>query len=409
MKLVFTEINHLFNRKFLILMAFSITISFLMGIFVYKNSIYSGVIENGEYKEVFGSEAISTVKNYSDKYYGYISDNKLINAAISHNDNINSNTSHPNPVYENLINEDTSGLMYSFLYTNNNRKQPLVEWKDESYIPEEVSTNFYKLRLDEVRYQAKKNNNLSEINRIEKMENSLKKPFYIEKSARFWRTSFEFLNILFLAAMIICTIFVSPLFSRTYENGTRDIIMITKLGKSQFSKNRILASYIMGSGIFIATTFPFLLFIYSRLGLNGLNTSFQYISLFSSFNGNLRDVLIYSLVGAGIGNLAMIAFTNAISVFTKKSYATGVLSLLLIIANFGFNIFFRGTSYDRLLMKIVNLTPMNSSQYMFMFSTNQFVKIFNYPIYLPFGALIYYVGFIIVLTFVTAMSYRRRK
>lgn len=397
------------NKRSIIVGISCLIISVITTIFVYNNSIYSGEIVSGKYQEIFGDKAIAQVSEFPDTYYGTLYGQKLVDAANSYNQHVNPVTKRSEAHFENLINSDTSSIIFPFLYVNINRENPLLTWKDDAYIPLEIASDFYKLRTEEVFYQADKQRDDKIKNKVIEMEKNLKIPFYLDKTARFWRTVIEFLNVLLVVSMFASIILAAPMFAQTFEDGIRDIIMTSRLGRVKFSINRIVATQILVTLIYIVSIVPYLTFMVTKIGYEGLSTSFQYISLFSSVNATIGGVLISYLIVGWIGIQAMACLTLLLSSVLQRTYTTGIISILLVICTFSYSFFFRGGSKDSLILKIINLSPMNSSQYIYTYSTNQFVSIIGKVLYLPKAILYSYIVCIIIFLGLAMISYRRKE
>ncbi|SUB56910.1 ABC transporter permease [Peptoniphilus lacrimalis] len=403
MFIFFNELKNTFNKKSIIVILFCALLSLLVALFAYNKSLYTGEIIDNEYKEIYGNKAIKQVLSYPDKYYGYLDNEKLTEAAKSHNENVDRNSKRSKPVYENLINSDATSMIYSFLYINANREKPLVEWKDDAYIPMNIPKNFYKLRNEEVLQQASK---INATDKVEKMEEELNIPFYIDQTASFWRTILEFLTVLIIASMFISVIMTAQSFSETFENGVREIIIMSEEGKKYFAKYRILSTLIYSTVVYSATAVPYLCYMFLKIGVRGLKTDFQFISLFSSINANIGQVILYYMFAAWMGILSMVCLSLFLSSLLKKSYATGIVSILMIIITYVNNIFFRDGK-NTFINKILSITPMNSPEYIFIFSKNQFLNLFGLLVNLAIATIIIYLIYITVFSILSAKVYKR--
>lgn len=397
------EMKKKLNKKNMLIILSCVVFSLFIALFVYNKSIYTGEIVDNKYKDIYGDEAVAQVLSFSDSYYGFLDENKLINAAKSYNRNVDKNTKRSKPVYENLINSDTCGMIYSFLYINRNRENPLVIWKDDAYIPMGIPQNFYQLRNEEVMNQASK---IKATEKVKVMEKELDIPFYVHKTASFWKTIIEFFSILIITAMFISIITSAPSFSETFENGTRDIIINSKYGKKYFAKCRLIATLIYTTLIYFAMVIPYLCFMLVKIGYHGLSTSFQYISLFTSINASIGKVLMFYVISSWVGVLAMVCITLLLSSLIKKTYATGVVSMILVIVTYANSIFFRGGK-STITSQILSITPMNSSEYIFIFSKNQFFDFFGYLMKLSVATVMFYLIYVIVFSVLSIKLYRR--
>ncbi|MGP1568635.1 MAG: hypothetical protein ACTTHM_07940 [Peptoanaerobacter stomatis] len=403
MSIFLIETKKKFNKKNIVIIFLCICVSLIMALFVYNNSIYTGEIVDNKYNNIYGDKAVSQILSFSNKYYGFLENDKLVQAAKSYNENVNKDTKRSKPVYENLINSDACSIMYSFLYINHGRENPQIEWKDDAYIPLQIPEKFYELRHREVMYQAEK---MNVVEKVAEMEKEVKLPFYLDKTASFWRVILEFFSVLVIIAIFASVITTAPSFSETFENGTRDILMNSKLGQKCFAKNRLIAELVYVSIMFIAIIIPYLSFMLFKIGYSGLNTSFQYISLFSSVNASIGKIFLIYIFVSWIGVLAMASLTMLFSSLLKKTYATGILSIVMVIVAYANSIFLRGGK-STLIDKVLSVMPMNTAEYIFVFSKNQFLNFGGFLFKLPFVIVAFYLLYIIVFSIMSAKTYRR--
>ena len=139
----------------------------------------------------------------------------------------------------------------------------------------------------------------------------------------FGSNALDYLSLLILLIIVICTITVSPIYSGDYQSGADDILRCTKRGRAKLGIAKLAAAYILSLGLFIICISLYLAITLMIFGFDSLKTSMQMVySAISFWPISIGEVTALVVLSGALSLMAMVSFTALLSSRFKNPAST---------------------------------------------------------------------------------------
>ncbi len=182
----------------------------------------------------------------------------------------------------------------------------------------------------------------------------------------FGSNALDYLSLLLLLIVVICTIAVSPIYSGDYQSGADDILRCTKRGRAKLGIAKLAAAHILSLGLFAACISLYLAITMAIFGFDSLKTSLQMVSSAISFwpvsMGEAAALVAFS---GALSLMAMVSFTALLSSRLKNPASTLAAALCMCFLPVVLYVIAGGTTVDwvRLILPSGGIGFQNSFLY----------------------------------------------
>lgn len=239
--------------------------------------------------------------------------------------------------------------------------------------------NFYHTRRTNIQTALESGNYTSaEIDAVLKKDSQLLVPFTFDCS-RGWDTLLtRSFSTLFLLISIVVCIIISPVFANEYQTGADAVILASKYGRRETVHAKIIAAFVITSGIYAAAVLFCMITVLLPFGIQGWNCNFQILSVNSFYNMKIWQVVLCGIILNYIVVLEVMGFTMLMSAICKTSFAAVIISTLCTLIPL-----FLPAADSRLFRQIVNLFPSKAFETYSVFSSYDLYSIGSLIITLP--------------------------
>ncbi|MGL5712658.1 MAG: ABC transporter permease subunit [Paraclostridium sp.] len=396
-KLILLELKQkLKNKKTWVIFTISIITSILVTIFSMNSDREMIINKDGVVEYKSGIETIKYLKETQKELEGYITPEFLVDIVEDYTNIVNQydglNTNIPEDIYAKEITPISNILdiaSYSFMTGYNG------EFDKNGLFPKDFSPNLasntYEKRYDAqnslLSKKIKANDSLLET--IEKRELKVNKPFYFSSYIGWDSLEKNYSLLLIPIITLLAIILVAPTFSKEYESGSDKVLRSTKLGRSILAKAKIISNVITAIILYSSSIAISMIIACTVFNVGGLNTSIQFVNLFSSTSLTIGQHLGISILCGMLTVVTMACFTLLLSASMKSSVMVLANSFMLVVINNIFNIMSANNEGNNILYFIVNaFSPFGGSTVSTSILLNNYLSIANLNVWLPYATLI---------------------
>lgn len=204
-----------------------------------------------------------------------------------------------------------------------------------SSVSEDMIDQFYEVRHNKINElvnmdYSSGNYTQAEKNFILNKDLEIKTPFFYDY-AKGWSDILElaFSTVFLLIGLSVCVI-VAPIFAYEYQTGADAIVLSTRFGRKQIIRAKMIAGFLVSSGIYLFATSFFIIITITAYGIQGWNASFQILSFTSFYNLTMLQVFLCGLLLNYLVVMAIMSTTMMLSSICKSSFSTVIISTLWV-------------------------------------------------------------------------------
>ena len=379
--LVYYETKKIWKRKatwiiFSLMLLCIIAISF---VFVSDQAYYG---EDGALLE--GLDAISEKRNHEHALAGPLDSQRLQKILQDYqenyvNQNYDSNTDYQQSYIKNVQPYWKILDLIRGVYT------PYTDYlTDLATFPYEQAGDFYEARHNNVRAALESGSyTAAEKENILDRDSQISIPFEFDHTKGWETLLIRAFSLLFMLLALATCIMISPIISYEYQIGTDAILLPAKQGRGATACAKIVAGWIVTSIVYLITVFVGVGVIAATFGVRGWNCDFQILSLYSFYDLQIWQVVLYGIGINYIVILSVMAFTMLLSSICKTPFTTVIISTLCTVAPMFFP-----ASQNAVINHFVALLPAKAVMTYSVFSSYDVCSIGKLVITLPYMILL---------------------
>ncbi len=161
-----------------------------------------------------------------------------------------------------------------------------------------------------------------------------------------------FFTVFLLIGLTVCVI-IAPIFAFEYQTGADAVVLSTRFGKKRVIYAKILAGFLVASGIYFFATSFYMVIAFAAYGVQGWNASFQILSFTSFYNLTILQVFLCGLLLNYLIVMAVMSITMLLSSVCNTSFSAVIISALWVFVP----LFIPSSKSSKAFNYIVNLLP----------------------------------------------------
>ena len=131
------------------------------------------------------------------------------------------------------------------------------------------------------------------------------------------------------------------------------LVLSTRFGRKRIIQAKILAGFLVSSGIFFLATALFMIITFTAYGIQGWNASFQILSFTSFYSLTILQVFLCGLLLNYLIVIAVMSITMLLSSVCNTSFSTVIISALWVFVP----LFIPSSKDSKVFNYIINLLP----------------------------------------------------
>lgn len=200
-----------------------------------------------------------------------------------------------------------------------------------------------------------------------------------------------FLTVFLLIGLTVCII-IAPIFAYEYQTGADAVVLSTRFGRKQVIQAKILAGFLISSGIFLFATVFYMLLFFAAYGVQGWNGSFQVLSFTSFYDLSILQVFLRGLILNYFIIIALMSVTMLLSSVCKTSFNTVIISTLWV----SIPLFIPSSKNSKIFNYIIDLLPAKAFDTYTAFSVYDVYSFGQICISLPVAILLFYTSIVLI-------------
>lgn len=279
-----------------------------------------------------------------------------------------------------------------------------------SSVSDEMIDQFYKVRHAKIQEIVNMNYSYGNYSQTEKefilnKDSKINTPFVYDYTNG-WSDILQrgFFTAFLLIGLAVCVI-IAPIFANEYQTGADAVVLSTRFGRKQIIHAKILAGFLVSSGIFFFATALFMIINFAAYGIQGWNASFQVLSFTSFYNLTIFQVFLCGLLLNYLIVMAVMSITMLLSSVCKTSFSAVIISALWVFVP----LFIPSSKSSKLFNYIVNLLPSKALDTYTVFSVYDVYSFGQTVISLPIVILLFSTIIVLIALPLAHRSFRRHQ
>ena len=227
-----------------------------------------------------------------------------------------------------------------------------------SSVSDEMIDQFYEIRHAKIQELVNMDYSYGNYSQTEKefilnKDSKIKTPFSYDY-ADGWGDILQrgFFTVFLLIGLAVCVI-IAPIFAYEYQTGADAVVLSTRFGRKRIIQAKILAGFLVSSGIFFFATAFFMIINFAAYGIQGWNASFQILSFTSFYNLTILQVFLRGILLNYLIVMAVMSITILLSSVCKTSFSAVIISALWVFVP----LFISSSKSSKAFNYIINLLP----------------------------------------------------
>lgn len=279
-----------------------------------------------------------------------------------------------------------------------------------SSVSDEMIDQFYEMRHTKIQelvnmYHSYGNYSQAEKEFILNKDSKIETPFYYDYTDG-WNDILQrgFLTVFLLIGLAVCVI-IAPIFAFEYQTGADAVVLATRFGRKRIIHAKILAGFLVTSGIFLFATAFFMVITLTAYGIQGWNASFQILSFTSFYNLTILQVFLRGLLLNYLIIMTVMSITMLLSSACKTSFSAVIISVLWVFVP----LFIPSSKSSKAFNYIINLLPAKALDTYTVFSVYDVYSIGKAVISLPIVILLFSIFIVLIALPLAHRSYSKHQ
>lgn len=212
------------------------------------------------------------------------------------------------------------------------------------------------------------------------------------------------MTVFLLIGLAVCVI-IAPIFAFEYQTGADAVVLATRFGRKRIIHAKILAGFLVTSGIFLFATAFFMVITLTAYGIQGWNASFQILSFTSFYNLTILQVFLRGLLLNYLIIMTVMSITMLLSSACKTSFSAVIISVLWVFVP----LFIPSSKSSKAFNYIINLLPAKALDTYTVFSVYDVYSIGKAVISLPIVILLFSIFIVLIALPLAHRSYSKHQ
>ena len=405
------ECKKLLNRKFTLITFFVLMLCIIaLSLLIISENTY----HNEDGSRISGTEAIQANKASQAIPEGKLTKQKLLEAFHQYQTVMN-NPSNFEGATDDLKDEVYVTELKPYdnvlsLLRRNYSPTGRYDYYILSSVSDEMIDQFYEVRHAKIQEIVDMNYSYGNYSQIEKefilnKDSEIETPFTYDYTNG-WSDILQrgFFTVFLLIGLAVCVI-IAPIFANEYQTGADAVVLSTRFGRKRIIHAKILAGFLVSSGIFFFATAFFMIINFAAYGIQGWNASFQILSFTSFYNLTILQVFLRGILLNYLIVMAVMSITMLLSSVCKTSFSAVIISALWVFVP----LFIPSSKSSKVFNYIVNLLPSKALDTYTVFSVYDVYSFGQTVISLPIVILLFSTIIVIIALPLAHRSFRRHQ